>query len=89
MNIKAVIFDLDGVITKTAKVHALAWKTMFDEYLHLLGSRDNLPFKEFTIEHDYRIYVDGKPRYEGVQSFFQSRTIFKCFKYFQHRKFQK
>ncbi len=71
----AVIFDLDGVITKTALVHAAAWKDMFDEYLHLRESRDGEPFKEFTHQQDYLPYVDGKPRYEGVNSFLESRDI--------------
>lgn len=72
---KAGIFDLDGVITKTALVHALAWKEMFDEYLRLREKRDKEPFKEFTYEEDYLVYVDGKPRYKGVQSFLESRGI--------------
>lgn len=72
---KAVIFDLDGVITKTAKVHASAWKAMFDEYLKLRQERDGESFKEFTHEHDYLPFVDGKPRYEGVKSFLESRQI--------------
>jgi len=72
---KAVIFDLDGVVTKTALVHAAAWKAMFDEYLHLREKRDGEPFKEFTHEKDYLPYVDGKPRYEGVKSFLESRNV--------------
>jgi len=72
---KAVIFDLDGVITKTALIHAQAWKQAFDEYLHLREKRDNEPFKEFTHEDDYLSFVDGKPRYEGVKSFLESRNI--------------
>jgi len=72
---KAVVFDLDGVITKTALVHAAAWKAMFDEYLRVRKKRDGEPFREFTHEHDYLPYVDGKPRYEGVKSFLESRNI--------------
>ncbi len=79
MNIKypfeAVIFDLDGVITNTAKVHSRAWKEMFDNYLREREIRDNEPFNEFTHEGDYLLYVDGKPRYEGVNSFLESRGI--------------
>ena len=75
INFKAVIFDLDGVITKTASVHSKAWKKMFDEYLKLREKRDNEIFKEFTHEADYLPYVDGKPRYKGVQSFLKSRGI--------------
>ena len=74
-SIETVIFDLDGVITKTALVHARAWKVAFDEYLRLRESRDKEPFREFTHEGDYLPYVDGKPRYEGVKSFLESRNI--------------
>lgn len=69
------IFDLDGVITNTAKVHAKAWKETFDEYLRKRESEKGEPFKEFTYEGDYLTYVDGKPRYEGVKSFLESRGI--------------
>jgi alpha,alpha-trehalase len=72
---EAVIFDLDGVITRTASVHARAWKKVFDEYLRLREKRDKEPFREFTHEVDYLTYVDGKPRYEGVKSFLESRGI--------------
>jgi HAD superfamily hydrolase (TIGR01509 family) len=72
---KAVVFDLDGVVTKTALVHASSWKAMFDEYLKLREERDGEPFKEFTHENDYLPYVDGRPRYKGVQSFLESRGI--------------
>jgi beta-phosphoglucomutase-like phosphatase (HAD superfamily) len=65
----AVIFDMDGVITKTAKVHFKAWKQMFDEYLENHSDGDWKPFDD----EDYRRYVDGKPRYEGVKSFLESR----------------
>ncbi|MBA3262866.1 MAG: beta-phosphoglucomutase family hydrolase [Thermoleophilaceae bacterium] len=66
----ACLFDLDGVLTQTAKVHAAAWKQMFDEFLH---SRPD-PFREFTPD-DYDQYVDGKRREDGVRSFLASRTI--------------
>ena len=72
---EAVIFDLDGVITKTALVHSAAWKKMFDEYLLKREERDGEKFKEFSHEKDYLPYVDGKPRYKGVESFLQSRKI--------------
>jgi len=72
---KSVIFDLDGVVTKTALVHAAAWKEAFDEYLRLRETRDKEPFREFTHQNDYLPYVDGKPRYKGVQSFLESRGI--------------
>jgi len=71
----AVIFDLDGVITKTALVHAASWKRMFDEYMKGREERFAEPFKEFTHAGDYLPYVDGKPRYKGVQSFLESRGI--------------
>lgn len=74
-NLEGVIFDLDGVITKTARVHSQAWKATFDEYLRMRQERDNEPFKEFTLDGDYLSYVDGKPRYKGVESFLKSRGI--------------
>ena len=67
----AVIFDLDGVITRTAKVHFRSWKSMFDDYLEKHSEGDREPFGE----EDYRRHVDGKPRYEGVRSFLESRAI--------------
>jgi beta-phosphoglucomutase family hydrolase len=71
----AAIFDMDGVITKTAAVHSSSWKRMFDEYLHLRSDRHGEPFAEFTHAHDYRTYVDGRPRYQGVEAFLKSRGI--------------
>jgi len=71
----AVIFDLDGVITKTALVHASAWKKMFDDYMKTREERFGEPFVDFTHAGDYLPYVDGKPRYKGVQSFLESRNI--------------
>ena len=70
----AAIFDLDGVITKTATVHSHAWKKMFDEYLKARSEKTGEPFHEFTQE-DYLAFVDGKPRYDGVKSFLESRNI--------------
>ncbi|RLD33627.1 MAG: beta-phosphoglucomutase, partial [Bacteroidetes bacterium] len=71
----AVIFDLDGVITQTALVHSQAWKQMFDQYLHEREEKYGEAFHEFSHQDDYLPYVDGKPRYKGVQSFFESRGI--------------
>ena len=71
----AVIFDLDGVVTKTAEVHADAWKQMFDEYLQQRAEREGRSYRPFDRTADYRRYVDGKPRYDGVQSFLQSRSL--------------
>jgi len=73
--IRACLFDLDGVLTKTAKVHAAAWKAMFDEYLRNRAERTSAPFVPFDPIADYDEYVDGKPRYEGVASFLASRGI--------------
>jgi trehalose 6-phosphate phosphatase len=72
---KAVILDLDGVITKTAKVHAKAWKQMFDEYLEYRKKKGLDSFERFKIDEDYPKFIDGKPRYDGVQSFLESREI--------------
>jgi beta-phosphoglucomutase family hydrolase len=72
---EAVLFDLDGVLTATAKVHAACWKQAFDEFLKRRADRNNGTFKPFDIKKDYEDYVDGKPRYDGVQSFLQSRGI--------------
>jgi beta-phosphoglucomutase family hydrolase len=69
--IRACLFDMDGVLTETATVHARAWKSMFDDYLR---RRDGNDFKPFT-QDDYDEYVDGKPRYDGVESFLASRGI--------------
>jgi beta-phosphoglucomutase family hydrolase len=69
------LFDLDGVLTKTAKVHAAAWKEMFDGYLRERAARTGDEFVPFDAVADYDEYVDGKPRYEGVQSFLGSRGI--------------
>jgi trehalose 6-phosphate phosphatase len=71
----AVIFDLDGVVTKTARVHAAAWKRLFDEFLRERAARDGGEFRAFDIGDDYLRYVDGKPRYDGVASFLESRGI--------------
>ena len=73
---QAVVFDMDGVITKTALTHAAAWKKMFDEYLRKREKEHGEPFMEFTHAGDYLPYVDGKPRYKGVQSFLESRGIY-------------
>jgi alpha,alpha-trehalase len=70
----AVIFDTDGVITRTAVVHEAAWKRLFDAYLLDRAARTGEPFQLFT-EDDYRQYVDGRPRYDGVFTFLHSRGI--------------
>ncbi len=73
-NFDAFLFDLDGVITSTAKVHSHAWKELFDGYLKTLADKTGKEFIPFTDE-DYRVFVDGKPRYEGVRSFLESRGV--------------
>ncbi|UCF19884.1 MAG: beta-phosphoglucomutase family hydrolase [Gemmatimonadota bacterium] len=71
----AVIFDLDGVVTHTASVHAQSWKAVFDRFLRKHSAEHGEPFEPFVIERDYAQYVDGKPRYDGVRSFLASRGI--------------
>ncbi|HEX6581414.1 MAG TPA: HAD family hydrolase, partial [Actinomycetota bacterium] len=73
--IRAVIFDMDGVITDTTSVHAEAWKRLFDEYLRERADRTGEPFVPFDADEDYRRYVDGKGRFDGVRSFLASRGI--------------
>jgi beta-phosphoglucomutase family hydrolase len=70
--VRACLFDLDGVITQTAKVHAAAWKEMFDAFLR---ERDGDAFTPFDIHGDYDRYVDGLPRADGVRTFLRSRGI--------------
>lgn len=72
--IRAAVFDLDGVVTFTARVHAAAWKELFDEYLRERERSLGEPFRPFT-ESDYRTHVDGRPRYDGVRAFLASRGI--------------
>jgi beta-phosphoglucomutase family hydrolase len=69
--IRACLFDMDGVLTETATVHARAWKSMFDAYLR---QREGDAFRPFT-QDDYDEYVDGKPRYDGVRSFLAARGV--------------
>jgi HAD superfamily hydrolase (TIGR01509 family) len=71
----AVLFDLDGVLTKTASVHAAAWKKLFDGFLEQRAADTGEAFVAFDIDADYRRYVDGKPRYDGVAAFLESRGI--------------
>ena len=71
----AVVFDLDGVVTLTASVHAAAWKQLFDEHLERRAKETGEPFVPFDLASDYHSYVDGKPRIEGVKSFLSSRRI--------------
>jgi beta-phosphoglucomutase family hydrolase len=73
--VRACLFDLDGVLTRTAELHAAAWKQMFDEYLRRRAAANGEEFQAFDDVADYDEYVDGKPRYDGVRSFLASRGI--------------
>jgi beta-phosphoglucomutase family hydrolase len=74
-SVTACLFDLDGVLTQTSKVHAAAWKRMFDDYLRERSHRTGEAFVPFDPIRDYDEYVDGKPRYDGVRSFLGARGI--------------
>jgi HAD superfamily hydrolase (TIGR01509 family) len=72
----AVIFDMDGVVTRTAQLHAAAWKALFDRFLEdYFRGEDDARARPFEVDRDYFAYVDGKPRYDGVRSFLASRDI--------------
>jgi beta-phosphoglucomutase family hydrolase len=73
--VRACLFDLDGVLTQTAKVHAEAWKEMFDDYLRSRAEASGERFVPFDAHTDYDEFVDGKPRADGVRSFLASRGI--------------
>jgi beta-phosphoglucomutase family hydrolase len=72
---RGCLFDLDGVLTQTATVHAAAWQEMFDDFLRQRAERTGEPFVPFDPVADYDNYVDGKPRADGTRSFLQSRGI--------------
>ncbi len=72
---RGCLFDLDGVLTQTARVHAAAWQEMFDGFLRQRAQRTGEPFVPFDPVADYDKYVDGKPRADGTRSFLQSRGI--------------
>src|SRR5215218_11126802 len=74
-SVQACLFELDGVVTRTATVHAAAWKEMFDGYLRERAARTGEEFVPFDPVADYTRYVDGKPRYDGVRSFLTARGI--------------
>ena len=71
----AVLLDLDGVITDTASIHAACWKQMFDEYLQKRAKQRGEEFRPFDLTTDYQLYVDGKPRLDGIRDFLRSRHI--------------
>ena len=74
-SISACLFDLDGVLTRTATVHAAAWKQMFDEFLRAHAESTGAPYVPFDAHEDYDRYVDGKPRLDGTRDFLRSRGI--------------
>ncbi len=71
----ACLFDMDGVVTQTAVLHAAAWKEMFDDFLRDYAARTGTKFVPFDPHADYDTYVDGKPRLDGTRSFLESRSI--------------
>ncbi len=73
--VRAGLFDLDGVLTDTAKIHAAAWKQMFDEFLRAHAAKQGEEFVPFDAGADYETYVDGKPRYAGAASFLAARGV--------------
>jgi beta-phosphoglucomutase family hydrolase len=72
---RAVAFDIDGVVTDTARVHAAAWKRVFDEFLRARAREQGVPLPPFDIRDDYLRYVNGKPRLDGIRGFLASRRI--------------
>ena len=73
--VKACLFDMDGVVTQTAVVHAAAWKEMFDEFLRKYAESTGTEFVPFDSHAEYDAYVDGKPRLDGTRAFLASRGI--------------
>lgn len=71
----AVLFDMDGVLTMTMKIHAACWKRVFDDFLLQQAISHGQEFRPFEVTTDYKAYVDGKLRYDGVQAFLASRNI--------------
>src|SRR3990172_8856977 len=75
LDFDAVLFDMDGVVTRTAHLHADAWKKLFDGFLRRRAAESGERLHLFDAEADYLAYVDGKPRHEGVRSFLAARGI--------------
>lgn len=71
----AAMFDLDGVVTRTATLHATTWRQLFDDFLRRRAETKGEVFRPFDVERDYRTYVDGKPRHDGIRSFLASRRV--------------
>jgi len=74
-NSDALLFDLDGVVTRTATIHAAAWKQLFDEFLRRRTREHGIAYAPFEIGTDYVRHVDGRRRYDGVDAFLRSRGI--------------
>jgi beta-phosphoglucomutase-like phosphatase (HAD superfamily) len=74
-SVAGCLFDLDGVLTQTAKIHAAAWKAMFDPYLRTRAAATDADYVPFDPMADYNQYVDGRPTYEGARAFLASRAI--------------
>jgi beta-phosphoglucomutase family hydrolase len=72
---KALLFDLDGVVTRTATIHAAAWKQLFDDFLERRAHEQGTGYEPFDIAIDYVRYVDGRQRYDGVDGFLRARGI--------------
>ncbi len=75
LQLRGAVLDMDGVVTRTARLHAHAWKEMFDEFLEQYARESGKSQSPFDMDEDYRTFVDGKPRYDGVRSFLESRGI--------------
>jgi beta-phosphoglucomutase family hydrolase len=75
VHVRTCLFDLDGVLTQTASVHAAAWKEMFDGFLKARAAKAGRLLHPFDIHHDYERFVDGRPREDGVRAFLASRRI--------------
>ncbi|MCB9946736.1 MAG: HAD-IA family hydrolase [Rhodospirillaceae bacterium] len=75
MQLQGFVVDLDGVVTQTQRCHALAWKELFDDYMAERSRRDGSPFTAFDATRDFATFVDGRPRYQGVVSFLDSRSL--------------
>jgi beta-phosphoglucomutase family hydrolase len=71
----AVVFDLDGVLTDTARIHAAVWKTVFDDVLRRMAEREARSFVPFDLAAEYRAHVDGRPRLDGIRAFLASRGV--------------
>lgn len=74
-DLSALLFDLDGVITRTATIHAAAWRQLLDDFLTRWGEEHDRRFEPFALPEDYLTYIDGRRRYDGVDTFLRSRGV--------------